>query len=154
MAISLEAAFIYTLEVAGPLEAKDGSAPDPRRQFWQMSRATLRGPNLNATSAYPGIDWFSPHDDGFGRPHVMLPFHTDDGALLMLEYRGIVQATAAFKQAVEGDTSTDWSDQYMRMALMFDTTSPKYSWLRENLFLARGRLLAAKGIEYDVYRVS
>jgi len=151
--ISLDRAFTYTLEVTGPLESTDGSAADTRRQFWQMTRATLRGPNLKATSALPGMDWFSPQDNGFGRPHVMLPFHTDDGALLMLEYRGVVQATAAFKQAVANDTSTDWSDQYMRMSLVFDTTSPRYAWLRENLFLARGRLLAAKKIEYDVYRV-
>ena len=34
--IELEHAMIYTREVAGPVEAKDGSESNPRRQFWQM----------------------------------------------------------------------------------------------------------------------
>jgi hypothetical protein len=69
-----------------------------------------------------GIDWFTPLDGGYGRPHVRLPFHTDDGALVLLAYGGIVQASNAFLRAVERDTPTEWSDQYMRMALSFETT--------------------------------
>jgi hypothetical protein len=41
----------------------------------------------------------------------------------------------------------------MRMALTFDTAAERYAWLMESLFIARGRLLGAKAIEYDVYRV-
>ena len=70
-----------------------------------------------------------------------------------MEYRGIVHATEAFNRAIENNTATRWKDQYMRMALMFDTTSVKYAWLVRHLFLARGRLLAAKTIEYEVYCV-
>ena len=151
--IELEPAMIYRLDVSGPVEAADGSGANPRRQFWQMTRATLEGRNIRATTAMPGIDWFTPYPNGFGRPHVRLALRTDDGALLLLEYRGIVQATSAFTRAVESDTSTQWSDQYMRMALTFDTSAERYAWLMESLFIARGRLLGAKAIEYDVYRV-
>ena len=101
----------------------------------------------------PGIDWFTPYPNGYGRPHVRLPFHTNDGALVLLEYRGIVEASKAFLRAVEEDTPTQWEDQYMRMALTFDTASPRYQWLVDSLFIARGRLLGSKSIEYDVYRV-
>jgi hypothetical protein len=151
--IELEPTMTYRLEVTGPVEATDGCAANPRRQFWQMTRATLEGPNIRATSAMPGIDWFTPHPGGYGRPHVRLALQTDDGALVLLEYRGIVQASAAFTHAVETDVSTQWDDQYMRMALMFDTSSERYAWLMQSLFIARGRLLAAKELEYDVYRV-
>ena len=151
--IELEHEMIYALEVAGPVEATDGSESNPRRQFWQMSRATLRGPRIDASSAMPGIDWFTPYPDGYGRPHVRLPFITNDGALLLLEYRGVVEASEAFLHAVDRDTSTQWEDQYMRMALTFETTSPGYQWLMQSLFIARGRLLGSKSIEYDVYRV-
>jgi hypothetical protein len=89
----------------------------------------------------------------YGRPHVRLAFRTDDGALVLLEYHGIVQASAAFNHAVESDTATQWHDQYMRMALMFDTSDERYGWLMQNLFIARGRLLGAHELEYDVYRV-
>ena len=44
--IELEPAMIYRLDVIGPAEAVDGSAANPRRQFWQMTRATLEGRNI------------------------------------------------------------------------------------------------------------
>jgi hypothetical protein len=116
--IELEPAMIYRLDVTGPVEAADGSAMNPRRQFWQMTRATLEGRNDTAR-----ISW-----DRSGE--------------------------FAFTRAVESDTSTQWDDQYMRMALTFDTAAERYAWLMESLFIARGRLLGAKAIEYDVYRVS
>jgi hypothetical protein len=151
--IDLEPAMTYRLEVSGPAKSSDDSERDPRYQFWQMTRATLEGPRIRASTPMPGIDWFTPYPEGFGRPHVRLPFQTDDGALVLLEYRGIVQATKAFQQAVALDKPTQWGDQYMRMALSFDTTASRYAWLVQSLFIARGRLLGARSIEYDVYRV-
>jgi hypothetical protein len=143
----------YRLDVRGPLEPHDGSEPNSRTQYWEMSHATLTGPRIRAATAMVGIDWFTPYGNGYGRPHVRLPFQTDDGALVLLEYRGIVHASDAFTQAVQKDEPTDWGDQYMRMALTFDTTSQRYAWLTQNLFIARGRLLGAKSIEYEIYRV-
>ena len=102
-----------------------------------MVKASLQGPRIRARTAMPGIDWFTPYPGGYGRPHVRLPFHTDDGAVVLLKYRGIVHASAAFKRAVESDTPTDWSDQYMRMALTFETSAKKYGWLTRSLFVAR-----------------
>jgi Protein of unknown function (DUF3237) len=151
--IQLEPVMIYRLDVTGPAASGDGSASNARRQFWQMTRATLDGPNIRAQSVMPGIDWFTPYPNGYGRPHVRLAFRTDDEALILLEYHGIVHATAAFTRAVATDTPTQWDDQYMRMALTFDTSADRYAWLMQNLFIARGRLTGAKAIEYDVYRV-
>jgi hypothetical protein len=151
--LELELEMTYRLDVRGPLEPKDGSPPSQRRQYWEMSKATLEGPRIRASTPMAGIDWFTPLDGGYGRPHVRLPFHTDDGALVLLGYGGIVQASNAFLRAVERDTPTEWSDQYMRMALSFETTSPRYAWLTQSLFVARGRLRAAKSIEYEVYRL-
>jgi len=151
--IELEHAMIYRLDVSGPVESNDSSPDNPRRQFWQMSKATLEGPRIKAVTAMPGIDWFTPYPNGYGRPHVRLPFHTDDGAVVLLEYRGIVHASQAFSTAVEENTPTQWEDQYMRMALTFETAAPRYEWLMQSLFLARGRLLGSKSLEYDVYRV-
>ena len=150
--ISLHHEMIYTLDVEGPLEGSDDAA-GARHQWWQMTRATLVGSRIHASTPMPGIDWFAPDRDGFGRPHVRLPLRTDDGAVILLEYRGVVQATAAFTTAVAADRPTEWGDQYMRMALLFETTAGRYRWLTQSLFVARGRLAGAKQIEYDVYRV-
>jgi hypothetical protein len=151
--LASELVMTYRLQVRGPLESRDGSPPSTRRIYWEMTKATLEGPQIRATSPMSGIDWFSPSEDGFGRPHVRMPFLTDDGALILLEYRGIAQASEAFVRAVERDTATDWGDQYLRMALTFDTTSERYQWLTQSLFIARGRLRGAKDLEYQVFRI-
>jgi hypothetical protein len=143
----------YRLEIDGPVEEADPSAKTDL-QYWEMTRATLEGPRIRATSPLRGNDWFRPLGDGYGRPHVRMPLRTDDGAAILLEYRGLVHATAAFNAAVERDESTEWDDQYMRMAMWFDAASPTYSWLAHHLFLARGRLLGSHALEYDVYRVA
>jgi hypothetical protein len=151
--IEMEFAMTYRLDVDGPLLSSNPDDPTPTRQFWQMSRATLEGPRIRAVTPMPGIDWFTPFAPGFGRPHVRLPFRADDGAIVLLEYGGIVHATDAFNDAVREDRPTDWDDQYMRMALTFETSSKKHAWLTRHLFIARGRLRAAKSLEYDVYCV-
>jgi Protein of unknown function (DUF3237) len=46
-----------------------------------------------------------------------------------------------------------WGDQYMRMAMRFDTGAQKYVWLNQSLFIAEGRLAGPKEIEYRIYRV-
>ena len=150
--IGLVREMTYRLEVSGPVEDVEGAA-DGALQYWEMTRATLDGPRIKASSPLPGNDWFQPLGEGYGRPHVRLPFQTDDGAAVLLEYRGLVQATSAFTTAVETDGSTEWNDQYMRMAMWFDTANPRYDWLVHHLFLARGRLLGAHTLEYDVFRV-
>lgn len=151
--LALEFAMTYRLKVRGPLLSHDGSAPSPLRRYWEMTEATLEGPSLRASTPMTGIDWFTPLADGYGRPHVRLPFLSEEGALILLEYSGIVHASPAFVRAVEHDTATSWSDQYMRLTMNFETTSERYAWLGQSLFIARGRLLGSYRIEYEVYRV-
>jgi hypothetical protein len=151
MGIHLELEMTYRLHVRGPLAGNDNAKP--RVQYWEMVRGSLDGPRIKATTPMPGNDWFSPLHGAFGRPHVRLPFTTDDGAAIILEYTGVVQATEAFTRAVATNGSTQWNDQYMRMALTFDTAAPRYSWLVEHLFIARGRLTGAYDLEYEVFRV-
>jgi Protein of unknown function (DUF3237) len=64
-----------------------------------------------------------------------------------------VQQTDAFKTAAAANEETGWDDQYMRMIFCFDTGAKKYSWLNTNLFVARGRLIGAAELEYEIYRV-
>jgi hypothetical protein len=101
----------------------------------------------------PGGDWMIVSSDRFGRPDVRTQLVTDDGALILLQYSGLVERTELFRQAAEGAGGTDWRDQCMRMAMRFETGAKKYLWLNEHLFLAEGRLAGPKEVEYRIYRV-
>jgi hypothetical protein len=143
---------IYRLTVRGPLGATAGS-PLGERQYWEMASGTLEGPRIRAKVGMPGGDWMGVSPDGFWRPDVRLQFVTDDGALVLLHYTGLVQQSEAFIRAANDGAATDWGDVSMRMAMRFDTGAARYAWLNQSLFLAEGRLAGRNALEYRVYRV-
>jgi Protein of unknown function (DUF3237) len=149
----LEYAFTYRLRVRGPLPPTKGS-PRSERLYWEMTEATLEGPAIKARTTMPGGDWFAPGADGFGRPDVRLQFVTDDGAVILLHYTGLVHMTDAFAQAAEAGAETRFEDVTMRMAMTFDTGASQYAWLNQSLFIAEGRLAGKDRLEYRVYRVT
>jgi hypothetical protein len=59
--------------------------------------------------------------DGFWRPDVRAQFLTDDGAVVLMHYTGLVQQTARFAEAAEADEPTAWADHYMRLSIRFET---------------------------------
>jgi hypothetical protein len=78
---------------------------------------------------------------------------TDDGAVILLHYTGLVERTDAFNSAAGSGGETAWEDQYMRMCMTFDTGAERYAWLNQSLFIAEGRLAGPAEIEYAIYRV-
>jgi hypothetical protein len=142
----------YRFRVRGPLAATNGS-PRGARQYWEMTEGTLTGKRIRAKIAMPGGDWHVIGTDRFGRPDVRVQFETEDGAVILLHYTGLVERTDAFNRAAEAGGATDWGDQYMRMAMTFDTGDQRYAWLNESLFIADGRLAGPREIEYAIYRV-
>ena len=151
--LELEFAMTYVVRTSKPLDPTTGS-PWGARQYWQVSEATLDGPQIKARLAATGLDWMGVSDDGFWRPDVRAQFLTDDDAIVLMAYTGLVQQSERFAEAAEADEPTEWSDQYMRLSIRFETAAQRYSWLNTSLFVARGRLLGTGHIEYQVFRVS
>jgi len=92
--------------------------------------------------------------DGYWRPDVRLQLRTNDGAAILMTSRGLVEQTEAFKEAASADRETGWDDQYMRMMVSFEAGDPRYRWLNESVFVARGRILGTGRAEYTIYRLT
>jgi hypothetical protein len=151
--LTLEPEMTYRVRTTDPLALTEGS-PLGTRQYWQVSEATLEGARIRAKLASTGGDWMAMSPDGFWRPDVRAQFVTDDGAVVLMHYTGLVEQTEAFAAAAEADRPTEWNDQYMRLAIRFDTGDPRYAWLNASLFVAAGRLLGTGRIEYAVFRLT
>jgi len=108
--LGLEPVMRYLVRTTHPLEPTAGAPGDPT-QYWQLSEATLDGERIHATLAATGGDWMRMRSDGFWRPDVRVQFVTDDAAVVLMHYVGLVEQTAAFKQAAEENRPTDWSEQ-------------------------------------------
>ncbi|HMF69355.1 MAG TPA: DUF3237 domain-containing protein [Phyllobacterium sp.] len=151
--ISLEPEMTYRVRTSKPLDPTRGS-PFGAVQYWEVSEAALSGRRINATLSATGGDWMQMSEDGFWRPQVRAQFVTDDGAVVLMRYTGLVQQTPAFKRAAEEDQPTRWDDQYMRLSITFATNDERYRWLEQSLFIAAGRLLGTGQIEYAIHRVT
>jgi hypothetical protein len=66
----------------------------------------------------------------------------------------LVQLTRRFQEAAESGGETTFADQYMRMAMFFDTGAARYTWLNQSLFVAEGRIAGPREIEYRIYRLT
>ena len=150
---TLDFEMTYRFRTRGPLKSTAG-APTGEREYWEMTQGTLEGQRIRASIAMPGGDWYLAGSDGYGRPDVRVQLVTDDDAVLLLHYRGLVQVTEAFRHAAASGTETRFEDQYMRMVMFFETGADQYAWLNQSVFVAEGRIAGRNEIEYRVYRVT
>ncbi len=142
---------IYRVSVVGPLP--DVRGPLGTRQYWELRQASLRGARIHADLAMRGGDWTRIGDDGFWRPDVRLQFRTQDDAIVLVHYAGLVEQNDAFRDAAQAGRETSFETSYMRIALQFETGAERYRWLTQHLFVAKGRLLSTYELEYEVYRI-
>ena len=122
------------------------------KQFWQVSEATLDGARIKAHLAGAGLDWMFVSSDGYWRPDVHAQFLTDDAAVILMHYTGLVQQTERFAAAADADQPTDWADQYMRLAVRSKPGRSNIFGSTPTLYIAKERLLGTGHIEYEVYR--
>ena len=100
--IGLEHVLDYRFKTRGPFGDTDGS-PRGAREYWEMSSGELSGEGISAHLVAPGGDWMTVSTDRFARPDVRVQLETDDGALILMHYRGLVERSDAFVAAAEAD---------------------------------------------------
>jgi hypothetical protein len=151
--IELRYEMTYEETIAGPLGSTSGS-PSGERVCWEVVTARLYGDRIDATLAMSGVDLMRVSPDGVRRPDLRAQLVTDDGELVLFRYDlGVIRATPRFLTALEAGDATEFDDQYMRMAPEFEVGADRYAWLRESLFVGRGRLAGPRAITYEIYRV-
>ena len=151
--IELQYEMTYEETIAGPLGSTAGS-PLGERLSWKVETGRLHGPRIDATLAMPAVDLMRVGSDGLRRPDLRAQLLTDDGELVLFRYEvAVIHATERFLAALEAGGATQYEDQYMRMAPHFEVGADRYAWLRENLFVGRGRLAGPRAIAYEIYRV-
>jgi len=151
--IELTYEMTYEETIAGPLGSTAGS-PMGERLGWTVETGRLHGPRIEATLAMPGVDLMRVGSDGLRRPDLRAQLLTNDGELILFHYDvAVIRASERFLAALQTGEATDFEDQYMRIAPQFEVGAERYAWLRESLFVGRGRLTGPRAIAYEIYLV-
>ena len=150
-AIETEHVFDYEALLKPPVVI--GAGPFGTRLFYEVREGTVSGPKVNGTVLTGGGDWALVASDGWTRLDVRGQVRTDDGALLYITYKGVIEPSNAMREAVMSGGETGFDDQYFRIAPEIETGDERYAWLTLSTFVGRGRICRGPGVAYEVYRV-
>jgi hypothetical protein len=116
----------------------------------------VKGPKINGTLIAPAADWLRVMPGGNLRLDVRATIRTDDGALILLTYNGIISRSREVADRMAKGEIMTAADQYFITAPTMQTSSPRYSWL--NHVQCVGKMVEVKGganayVKYDIFIV-
>jgi Protein of unknown function (DUF3237) len=143
--------FTITEKFSPTLELGDTPAGN-RRVFTlsggQFSGERLRGEILPQASSDPLLV----RADGSFQLDARQILQTDDGALILMTYRGVRYASSEATARMGRGEHVAPSDYYLRIVPFFETSSPKYAWLNKIVSVGIGER-QADGVIYEVFEI-
>lgn len=136
-ATTLPVEHLFTLTADTKVAGLLPTGPQGGRVVVEASSGSFEGPKLKGTVVPPGGDWVTLQPDGSLRLDVRLTLLTDDGAHILMSYRGI--GTEGGKKLVTAPT--------------FETADERYAWLNSVQAVATGST-GDDSVTYEVYRVT
>jgi hypothetical protein len=125
-----------------------GAAQFGTRAIYDVTGGTFEGPKLKGRLLPSGGDWILMDDSGVGRLDVRATFETDDGALIYVQYYGIV----VIPETGGGDSESQFGDTYFMTQPRFETGAERYRWLNNIVAVGEGRTMP-NAVEYNLYQL-
>ena len=130
-----------------------GDTPLGNRRVFSVSGGQFTGDHLRGeVLPQASSDLLLGRADGSFQQDARLLLRTDDGALILMTYRGVRHASAEVDARAARGEHLSPSDYYLRTAPFFETSSPKYAWLNGIVAVGVGEREPDRVI-YDVYEI-
>src|SRR5215469_11799883 len=149
----LKSRHLFTLTMQLPPTLELGNTPAGKRRVFTVSGGKfasdrLRGEVLPQASS----DLLLVRQDGSSQQDVRLILQTDDGALILMTYRGVRHASEEVNARIARGEHVADSGYYFRTAPSFETSSAKYAWLNKIVSVTVGER-QSDGVSYEVYEI-
>jgi hypothetical protein len=146
----LEHIFSYKGNLATP--EMIGPSPEGIRVNFYSTGGEVTGPKLRGKLLPVGGDWFTVRKDGVGLVDVRSTIESDDAALILFTYQGIIDfGEGGYETFLRGDLP---ATAKIRTSPRFSTSHPEYLWLNRLQFIGIGEFRkASNDALYDVYAV-
>jgi hypothetical protein len=116
-----------------------GATPAGTRRVYTVSAGEFNGDRIRGeVLPQAGSDLLLLRADGSAQQDVRLILRTDDGALILMTYRGVRHASPEVNERIARGERVAASDYYLRTAPFFETSSAKYAWLNKIVSVAIG----------------
>ena len=149
--LKLEPLMVFRADLKEPVAV--GATAYGDRQIYDVTGGTFEGSRLKGKVLGSGGDWLLIDGKGVARLDVRATLETDDGALIYVQYYGVLVMNEKVVQALESGAETQFGDTYFVTQPRFETSDERYSWLNSVMAVAEGRTIP-NAVEYRVYEVA
>jgi hypothetical protein len=129
-----------------------GYTPQGIRMIFNIKGGTVKGKNISGDVLPTGADWIIIRPDGVGQLDVRATVRTEEGELIYIYYRGILNASPEVFTRIQSGEDVDPSEYYFRTTPVFETASDKYSWLNSIISVGVGKSMKNR-VMYKIYQI-
>ena len=130
-----------------------GKTPAGERRVFPMSGGSFTGDRLQGEILpHAGSDLLLTRTDGSSQQEARLVLRTDDGALILMTYRGIRHSSPEVAARIASGELVDSSEYYLRTAPFFETGAPSYAWINNIVAVGIGERTPT-GVTYHVFEI-
>jgi hypothetical protein len=130
-----------------------GGTPMGRRRIVPVKEGTFDGERLRGiVRTDAGGDWLLQRADGSYQMDVRLTLETDDGALVLMCYRGVRHASDEVSARIAQGESVPPTEYYLRSTPFFETSDARYTWLNHVIAVGVGER-RPDGVSYEVFEI-
>jgi len=149
----LKSRHLFTIKMKLPPTLELGDTPAGNRRVFTVSGGEFSGDRLRGEILPQGSsDLLLVRTDGAYQQDVRLILRTDDGALILMTYRGVRYASPEVTARIARGEPVPPSDYYLRTAPFFETSSPRYTWLNKIVSVGIGER-QHDGVTYDIFEI-
>ncbi|GAB4329301.1 MAG: DUF3237 domain-containing protein [Dehalococcoidia bacterium] len=129
-----------------------GKGPFGNRQIYIVKGGSFEGPRLKGEVLSGGGDWLLQGSDGAGRLDVRATLQTVDGALVYVQYYGVLVMTPQAMEAIAAGNETEFGQLHFFTQPRFETGDERYAWLNRTVAVGQGRVIP-RGVHYRMFSV-
>jgi hypothetical protein len=149
----LKSRHLFTITMKLPPTLELGATPAGSRRVFTVSGGQFVGERLRGeVLPQAGSDLLLVRADGSAQQDVRLILRTEDGALILMTYRGVRHASQEVNERIARGERVAGSDYYLRTVPFFETSSEKYAWLNKIVSVAVGER-QPDGVTYEVFEI-
>jgi hypothetical protein len=149
----LKSRHLFTIRMKLPPTLELGNTPAGNRRVFTVSGGEFMGDRLRGqVLPQASSDLLLARADGAYQQDVRLILRTDDGALILMTYRGVRHASPEVSARIARGEKVEPSDYYLRTAPFFETSSTKYAWLNKIVSVGIGER-QADGVSYEIFEI-
>lgn len=131
-----------------------GLGPYGTRMIADVVGGKAEGARLRGSYLASGADWLLVDEAGIGHLDVRCTLETHDGALIYIQYYGVLELNDKVAAVMASGTGVvDYGETHFVTQPRFETGDDRYRWINSVVAVAEGRLLA-NAVEYRIYQAS